>query len=113
MLRGLTMPTIHIYQDGKKIESKEFRDQFYIIKNIDNDRLYWETGEEQRLSARGGVIHIWIQNASSCPKISFVRTDWQLIIDGVALERNLYEQIDVSGKTIELRYRNYQFVCSF
>jgi len=107
------MPTIHIYQTRGKVASREFRNSFYIVKEIGKNKLFWEADEEQGSSGRGGKIHIWIQRASYAPLISFVRPDWRLIIDGIVMDQGLYTEVDVEGKTIELQYNDYRFVCAF
>jgi hypothetical protein len=106
------MPLFEIYRGGKAIASKEFENQFFIVNELDNDVLRWEADGESR-SRKGGVIHIWVQSASTTPQISFLRPDWRLTIDGVQLEPRFYEDIDVGGKTIELQYNDYCFVCRF
>lgn len=109
------MPRFEIYQLGKKIGTKDFRGAFYVIKEIDSDELRWEADEEGAASG-GGVIHIWVQTLSTTGivqrQISFVRPDWQLIIDGTAMEHKFYQYVDVTGKTVELQYNDYRFVCS-
>lgn len=112
------MPTVEIYRNGEKTASKEFRAQFFIIKEMDADRLRWEADEEQGLSKEGGEIHIWVQTVSFGStvkrRILFVRPDWRLIVDGVSMEQKFYpDPVDVEGKTIELQYGDYSFICSF
>jgi hypothetical protein len=104
---------MHIYRAGRKIVSKEFQNKFWISKEITGDELFWEADEEQHLP-KGGIFQIWILGASSTPMIAFVAPDWQVIIDGVALEQGPYDDhIGINGKTVELRHNDYRFVCSF
>lgn len=107
------MPVFEIRYQGENIASKVFRSNFYVVKFLEKDDLYWEADEEQALSKKGGEIHIWVQNASKSPLISFVRPDWQLIVDGVSFERNFHTEIDVDGRTVELQYGEYCFLCAF
>lgn len=107
------MPIVHIYRAEIRICSQWFRDRFYIIRELNRDELRWEADEEQGTSQKGGEIHIWIQGATSAPKISFVRPDWHLAIDSVDFEAGFYEDIDIGGKTVELRYGLYTFRCQF
>jgi len=111
------MPEVDIYYNGKKIETKQFSRSFYIIKELGSERLYWETGQEQRSSQEGGEIHIWIQTVSSSPRVRrriiFVRPDWQLVVDGTIMEKRFYTELEVEGRAIELRYNNYCFICLF
>jgi len=107
------MLTFNIYKNKEKIASKSFKNHFYICRRIDTDELFWETDEEQSSSKEGGIIHIWIMSAQRSPKISFVRADWKMIVDGVEFKQDFYTEVDVQGKTVELQYKDYQFVCSF
>ena len=107
------MPTMHVYRAGRTIASKKFQNNFWISKEITGDELFWEADGEQHLP-KGGVFQVWILGASSAPKITFVAPDWQVIIDGVALEQGPYDDhIGINGKTVELQHNDYRFVCSF
>lgn len=109
------MPTFEIYQAGRRVASKQFRGNFYIVKELDNT-LSWEADEEQGRSKKGGAFQIWVQTLSLAPpkrQILFVRPDWKLIIDGVEMDQQYYEAVDVEGKTIELHHGDYGFVCTF
>lgn len=106
------MPLVHIYQAERKLAVKEFQNDFYIIKAIDEDRLFWETGREQRESTGGGTIHVWIKGAAYYPQVLHIRPDWNLVIDGVTMSQQDTE-IGLEGKTVELQYGDYRFVCSF
>jgi hypothetical protein len=110
------MPMVEIYRSGEKMASKEFVAQFFIIKEADSDTLRWEADKEVGKLKRGGTFHIWIQTIDyETPRqeILFVRPDWRLIIDGIAMEQKLYSEVDVGGRTIELQYGDYSFICSF
>lgn len=111
------MPIVDIYRSGTRIASKEFVAQFLIIHEEDTDILRWEADKEVGKSKQGGIFHVWIQTTSLEPpkrEILFVRPDWRLIIDGVSMEQKFYpDPVDVEGKTIELQYKDYSFVCSF
>ncbi len=104
---------MHIYQAGRKVASKEFQNKFFITKEVDGDMLFWEADEEQDSSIKGGVFQVWILGASTTPMIAFASPDWRLIIDSIMLEQGLYDHIDVAGRTVELHYGDYRFVCSF
>jgi hypothetical protein len=107
------VPTMDIYQAGRKVGSKEFQNKFFITKEVDGGRLFWEADEEQDSSKKGGVFQVWILGASFTPMIAFASPDWRLVIDGIILEQGLYDHIDVAGRTVELHYGDYRFVCSF
>lgn len=111
------MPVFEIYCSGKKIAEKRFRSNFYVVKELNEERLRWEADEEQRYQKKGGEIHIWIQTISTAPvarrQILFVRPDWQLCINGTTMEQKFYSEVDVEGKLIELRHSDYSFCCSF
>jgi hypothetical protein len=107
------MPRIHIYQGGREITSEEFQNKFFIIKTVSGDNLFWEADGKRDTSQKGGEFQIWILGASSTPMIAFASPDWQLIIDGTQLEKGLYDHIPVAGRTVELHYGDYRFICSF
>lgn len=106
------MPVMQIQRTNKLVESKPFRASFYISLGLDG-KLIWESDEEQGRSKQGGVFHIWIQSASSAPKISFVRPDWRFALDGNAMPQGFYVDVPLSGRTLELLYEDYCFVCTF
>ena len=108
------MPTMHIYRAGRKIASKEFQNRFDISKEIRGDELFWEADEEQHLP-KGGIFQIWLWGASSTPMIAFVAPGWQVILNGVTLERRLCDDhIWINGNTaVELQHNDYRFVCFF
>lgn len=106
------MNTIDIYLADKRIESKNFIGNFYIIKDSGTDELFWKADGEQDPLSRTGEFQIWIQRANTAPLISFVRPDWQLILDGIVMEQVFYSEVDIAGKVVELKYDNYRFVCS-
>lgn len=111
------MPEFDVYRAGRKIASKSFRKSFYIVKELGVDVLRWEADEEQNSPQQGGIIHVWVQLVSLAPvaryQISFVRSDWQLIMDGMSKERRFYPKIEIETGVIELRHNDYNFVCSF
>jgi hypothetical protein len=111
---------IDIYENDRKIETKNFESHFYIIK--DELGLHWETGKEQYertelvrnnkeliKNFRCGTFQIWIR----ANEIAFVLPDWQLTLDGKVMERGFYTDVNVSGKSVELKYSSYRFVCTF
>lgn len=104
--------TMHIYKAGRRIDLTEFVGQFYIGRNKEGG-LYWSADNEQ-LSLGGGEIQIWIIGGGTTEReIKSVGPDWQLTIDGIVMDRGIYFDVYVSGKTIELEYSDYRFVCSF
>jgi hypothetical protein len=100
---------MHIYQAGKKIEEKEFRNDFSIIR-IDND-LFW--GEDSELHSRNlsGEVLIWFRRMSYVPELAFVLPEWKLILDGIEIS-DPGILINIEGKTAELQYKDYRFVCN-
>ena len=114
------MPTMQIYKNDTKIESKEFLSDFVIARHLlEKQRLFWEAdGEEVE---NGGGILLWIvthgrfdpKSVGLTYEIKSVLPTWQLVIDNVAQEPRLYFDLDVTGKEIELLYGDYRFVCSF
>ncbi len=113
------MPTMRIYKNNTEIESIEFRLNFEILQASYSQRLFWQADYTQ--VEEGGGIRIWIK-AFGRPTdksknrgyiISFVLPEWRLLIDGVLQEQRLYDDMEVTGKEIELDYNEYRFVCWF
>jgi hypothetical protein len=112
-IKRANVNTIDIYWARKKIAFKNFIGNFYIVKDLETNELFWEADQEQRYpSTRIGEFQIWIQQANSAPQISFVRPDWQLVIEGIVMERAFYTEVDIAEKTVELKHEDYRFVCS-
>ncbi|MBI1879536.1 MAG: hypothetical protein HYR94_15175 [Chloroflexi bacterium] len=105
------MPIMHIYQAGRKIGLEEFQHSFLIIKK--DDELFW--GEDKELNLRNleGSILIWIRSVSVAPELAFLLLDWRLILDGTEVSQNQHGPIDIEGKTVDLQYNDYRFVCYF
>lgn len=106
------MPMMQIQRANKPTESKPFCNSFYIILRLDGT-LVWESDEKQGRDKQGGVFHVWIQSGSFNPILSFVRPDWQLILDGNLMPQGFYEKVPLSGRVMELLYQDYSFVCVF
>jgi hypothetical protein len=104
--------TIDIYLAEEKIASENFTGNFYIIKDLKTNKLFWKADSEQYPSNDTGMFQIWIQRANRAASISFILPDWQLAIDGVSLEQSFYSDVNISGRIVELKYNNYRFVCS-
>ena len=108
------MPIIHIYRSNIKTTSKEFKNNFLIRRIIDTDELYWIADDEPVPNKGPSGLQIWIRGASVGGEIHYVLWDWQLTIDGIAMEPGFYNKtLHVGGRTIELQYRDYRFVCAF
>lgn len=106
------MPECVIRYQKKVLTTKTFRNHLYIVQPVGGGELFWEADEEQGLTRRGGEIHIWITYAGPQEaKISFVRPDWRMILDGIPFEKGFYVEVDVSSKTVELEYEEYSFTC--
>jgi hypothetical protein len=106
------MPVMQIQRADKLIESKPFRNSFYIILRLDGT-LTWESDDEQGRDKQGGVFHIWIQSGSFNPNLSFVRPDWRFTLDGNLMPQGFYEGVPLSGRVVELLYQDYHFLCAF
>ena len=106
------MPVVQVQRAGKLIESKPFRNSFYITLRP-NGVLVWESDEKQGRDRQGGVFHIWIRSGSSNPNLAFVCPDWRLALDGNLMPPGFYQDVPLSGRTVELLYQDYRFVCAF
>jgi hypothetical protein len=110
------MSTITIYEHDKEISRENINQEYYIVETSAGE-LFWF--EKEPLKPRGGVIKIWLQNrkqqnGKDAFLLCYVLPDWQLIIDGIWMEKKFYEDVDnLSGKSLELRYKQYRFVFQF
>ncbi|HEX5944512.1 MAG TPA: hypothetical protein VFY66_19670 [Anaerolineales bacterium] len=100
------MPAITVYKNNDEIDY-EFVDQEYFIVEAPSSELLWFEKDVHR----PGTIKIWLQVREKKPLLCFVLPDWQLIIDGVWMERKFYQDIEgLGGKEVELHYKEYRFV---
>jgi hypothetical protein len=110
------MTTITVYKADNKISHENIKQEYYIVESLLGDLLWFEKEPDP---PRSGAIKIWLQNRiKSTGQDSFllcyVLPSWQVIIDGVWMEKKFYEDITkLSGKTLELRYEEYRFVFHF
>ena len=103
------MPMMHIYQDGTKIEDREFQHNFFIV-TWDNQLLWGQRTPPTWDPA--GTILIQMNGISFKPVLIHVTSGWQVILDGVDVEADFdSELIYLEEKTVQLRYKNYSFVC--
>jgi hypothetical protein len=103
------MPMMHIYRDGTKIEDREFQHNFFIV-TWDN-QLRWGQRTPPTWEPAGAIL-IQMNNISFKPMLNHVTSGWQVILDGVEIEADVTSKIiDIEEKTVELRYKNYSFVC--
>jgi hypothetical protein len=100
------MPTMDVFQNSAFVETTTFQRQLMILELDDN--LHWETDDELRQKG-GGVIQIWAPREAEGYFIRFVLPTWTLIIDGVACESKLYEDVSLSGRRVELEFQDYRF----
>ena len=105
------MAFVEVYYRNTRIDIEHFKREFYISERLTGE-LFWYTGE--RPKSGGGVFKIWVQMADTTPRITPVLPDWQLFIDGVRQESKFYDSLeDLSGRIVELRYKEYKFVFHF
>jgi hypothetical protein len=99
------MPTFHIYRGGRQIASQDFNYHFFILKNLQNE-ISWKADGE----TGGNEILVWIKSNYT---VSGIRPDLQLIIDNVPLAQKVYEYVELEGKNVIFKYRDYEFMCQF
>jgi hypothetical protein len=103
------MTSITIYKGKHEIFRETIYQEFHIVESPSGELFWYENMDVNR----PGVSKIWLQ-ASETPRLPFVLPDWQLIIDNTWMKNKFYEDvqdlIDLRGKVIELRYREYRFV---
>jgi hypothetical protein len=102
------MTTVTIYHNDEEILTEPIQHEFYIVEDAP-EQLFWY--EKKTDTPRSGVFKFWLQAVDYEPSIPFVLPDWQLIIDGVQMEKGLYHELeDLKGKVLELIYEGYRFV---
>ncbi len=105
------MAFVEIYQKGKLLAKEYFKDHFLLLENSVIG-MVWTI--DDAVSKEGGVIMVWVHSASADPTIHFVRSDWELTIDGNVLERKFYTDVsDLKQKTVELSYEEYHLRIQF
>jgi hypothetical protein len=103
------MSTVTVYKNEHEVFRNTIHQDFYVVETS-NGELIWHED-------RPGVIKVWLQVANSTIRLPFVLPDWQLIIDNAWMEKEFYQDIEdlmeLKGKVIELRYKEYRFVFQF
>lgn len=100
------MPTITIYQNNNEIGHETINQEYYIVETPTEELIWFE-----KEINRPGTVKIWLQIRGNKPLLCFVLPDWQLIINGIWMEKKFYQDLeDLSGKEVELRYKEHRFV---
>jgi len=104
------MSTVTVYKDKHEVFHNTIHQEFYIVE-ASSGELFWHEIENIN---RPSVIKFWLQALSFTTRLPFVLPDWQLIIDNAWVEKKFYQDIEdlieLKGKVIELRYKEYRFV---
>lgn len=79
-----------------------------ILEDLEGN-VRWETDDELRKTG-GGIIRIWALRESEGYFIRFVLPTWTLMIDGIVHEPELYQEISLNGRQVELEFQDYHFV---
>jgi hypothetical protein len=104
------MPTIRVYKNYEQVAHETIYEQYSIIESYSGEKIFWFENEP----CPPGVIKIWLQLREEGLLLCYVLPDWQLIIDGVWMEKKFYQDIkDIAGKEVELRYKEYRFLFQF
>jgi hypothetical protein len=96
---------------GKELIKGSFPKTFWL-RNIMMNIFGGIDGDSQ---VKEGSIMIWLI-VSDPPKVPFVLSGWQLIVDGESIlgENKLgTSSIDIKGKTAEFKYGDLSFVFQF
>lgn len=104
------MSTVKVFRNDEEVFQSNISDQFHI-NEAPTGELYWFEGFSPQLQ---GQRQIWIQAIGFDPMIATLFPHWQLIINGVWMEKKLYNIVEhLKGKKVELRYKEYGFVFQF
>lgn len=104
------MTFVDIYLGETEIERLEFWRNFYIEQDSAGS-LFWDIDGR---NPKVGTIKAWIQFGDSDPRIVGILPDWQVVVDGVSLEKRLYEDISsLKKKKVELVKDRYRFIFYF
>ncbi len=110
------MATITVYKEDEEINHENINREYYIVETSSGELSWFE---HEQAPSSGGALRIWLQNriqpsGKDSFLLCYVLPDWQLILDGVWMEKKFYEDIDnLSGKNLELLYKEYRFVFQF
>lgn len=104
------MSTVTIYKHNDEMFHETIHQEFYVSEGYDGE-LFWYGSEGGN---KPGVFKLWLLITDEFVKMPFIWPDWQLIVDDVWMEKKLYgdveELIELRGKVVELRYKEYRFV---
>lgn len=104
------MSTVTVYNNDNELSRANIFHQFHIKETLTGELYWFEDFEPEQQAIR----QIWIQAIAFDPMISTLLPEWQLIINGVWMEKKLYNIVEhLKGKEVELRYKNYRFVFQF
>ena len=109
------MATITVHKGNEEVSHEIINTECYIMETSSGE-LFWY---EQERSSQGGALRIWLQNriepsGKDSFLLCYVLPDWQLILDGIWMEKKFYQDIDnLSGRNVELRYKEFRFVFQF
>jgi hypothetical protein len=98
------MPTMDVSQNSALVGATTFQRQLMIL-DLDGN-LHWEADDELR-KASGGTIQIWALRESEGYFIRFVLPTWTLMIDSIVYEPELYQDINLKGRHVELKFQDY------
>lgn len=102
------MPALGIFRNTEIIGTTTFHRQLMIWEDLGGN-LRWEMDDKLR-EARVEIIRIWALRESEGYFIRFVLPTWTLIIDGMMYEPELYQDINLNGRLVELKFQDYHFV---
>jgi hypothetical protein len=108
------MATVTVYKGDEEVSHENVNQEYYIVESSSGELFWYEQGQSSP-----GTLKIWLQNriersGKDSFLLCYVLPDWQLIIDGVWMEKKFYEDIDnLRGKNVELRYKDFRFVFQF
>jgi hypothetical protein len=105
------MPEMQVFKGVEIIETTQYSRAFLILEDVDSGEIYWQP--DSRSTNRKGICHIWIQNRSGQYVVSDVPSAWVLTINGVQQAQELYYDIVLNDRTVELRYDDWRFVSNW
>lgn len=105
------MASVHIYYNEAVQEVKNFKNTCWLIWD-DVSGLSCLVDRES--DKKNGFFMSTVHYASTDPELVAVFPEWELRINDVPQPQGFYESVEgINGKTVKLRYKDYECVLDF